>query len=335
MLERAAEGCYPLIMESQTSNFPRGLKWYQGWRNIITLICFALFIWPVAAIIMWPLATWSKKTKLFITLIVVGIVGLLFLPFFFAPIFKNIDVINIPKIMATISRVGWIVILLILFVSFALSIFLKKQNKSIKKIWLIASVILIFIFVIMFIILMSGVSSIYNLANSDQQKIDTSPSISVAPVKTLDSKGKTYTNQKYGYEVKYPQEYSFEEIGAGTSVVFHTQTSPKAPLRIDLMQDVNPNREIVNIAWFQNFSEKLYSASYKKLPGETIEEISIVGKSGIKIIQPLSELDEISTVIFIPSNKDILSINFSLPDDSVINQQIINDFISSFRFLER
>lgn len=319
------------MMENKALNSPQNLKWYQGWRNIITLACFVLFVWPLAVIIMWPLANWGRKTKLIITLGVVVTIGIVLVPFLIGPIYKNLDVSNIPNIMATASRVGWVVILATLIISISLSILFKMQNKSIKKIWLFTGAILIFTFAIMFIVLVSGASSMYNLTGQGNP----APLISATPAETLRSNRKIYRNSQYGYQVEYPQEYFPEELGGGTSVVFHTQVSPKVPLRIDLMQDANPNSETINTAWLQNFSEKLHGTLYEKLPVETIEEISIDRIKGIKITQPLLELDEISAVIFIPLDKDILSVNFSFPDDSVVNQNIVNDFISGFRFLEK
>lgn len=123
---------------------------------------------------MWPLATWSKKTKFLITFAILGIIGLVFVPFSLGLFYKNVDVFNIPNIIAFASRIGWMVILTTLLISTILSILFKIQNKSIKKIWLIAGIILIFTFIIMFIILMSGAASIYNLTHKNSPQFSAS-----------------------------------------------------------------------------------------------------------------------------------------------------------------
>lgn len=265
----------------------------------------------------------------YVLLIVLWLVIFVLAPFSLAPVFEDVDVSAVPYILALVARTGSSIMGVTLIIAAAVSILLKRQNKPVKKIWLVAGAILVFVFLVMFIVLMSGVSSIYNLPGQAQRT--TKPAISVDE---RISNWRTYTNRQYGYQFRYPREYSAEEIGGGMSVVFHTQISPKAPLMVDFIEDANPNEEVINVGWFRSFSERLHGGPYEKLPGEMVEEVSVGGTIGVKVVQPLPELNEISVVLFVPSGRDILSATFALPSDLGVSQLVVDGFISTFKFLD-
>ncbi|MDO8741678.1 MAG: hypothetical protein Q7J11_00860 [Candidatus Roizmanbacteria bacterium] len=145
------------------NNAPQVQKWYQGWRNIITILSFILFLWPVSVLTMWFLSTWSKKTKLIITAIVAIIIVSIILPYILFPLIKNNDPFFAINFFKNITEYIWNFIILSLFISITLSIFLKVQNKPIKKLWIISGLIIGGL--ILFLVFMSIITtlSIYNI----------------------------------------------------------------------------------------------------------------------------------------------------------------------------
>lgn len=140
-------------------------EWYKGWRNIITILSFLTFFWPLTIVIMWPLATWSKKTKLIITGVFLGLYVVVWLVAFggtyLSPITFGADMSRALDFMGLIASLWWWILFSTLIIASILSVIFKTQGKPIKKIWITALVVIGAVFLITMFFFLMGVSVLY------------------------------------------------------------------------------------------------------------------------------------------------------------------------------
>lgn len=67
---------------------------------------------------------------------------------------------------------------------------------------------------------------------------------------------KEYKNTTYGYSLKYPEKLNVKEKG-DSNIIFFKQNELNPNLEINLLKNINPNKEIINSKWLMNFNKKL------------------------------------------------------------------------------
>ena len=141
---------------------------------------------------------------------------------------------------------------------------------------------------------------------------------------------KTYMNNEFKYQLRYPQNLFILEEGAGTSVVIKESLDENTPglFRIDLLSNANPQQYVVDKKWYANHLKEITGNNSSSVEDETIKEVFISSRPALKIIQPFPSLNRIDVGIFIPSGVDILVITYSIISESTFDQ-----IASSFKFI--
>lgn len=160
----------------------------------------------------------------------------------------------------------------------------------------------------------------------------TRPSTTQATIDTTN--WKTYTNNEFKYQLRYPQALFLLEEGAGTSIVIKAFSNVNAPglFRVDLMINANPTKQIIK-KWYENFLNQIYGENRTPVNGETIEEITISGESAVRLTQPVPSLKRTDVAIFIPSGPDVLEVSYSLTSDSNFSESVFDQILSTFKFI--
>lgn len=137
--------------------------WYQGTGNIISILAFISGLWPLAIILMWFLATWSRRIKLALTLVPVLLMASIYLGLFIG---QGSPLQN-PQSALTLSRniinFSVIAILISLIFSITATIFSEKMKIDNKKIWLYEGILLIILVAVAFFFAMRSVGIIYSI----------------------------------------------------------------------------------------------------------------------------------------------------------------------------
>jgi len=140
------------------------VKWFHGWKNIITIILFFIYP-PLAILVMWILASWSKKVKFVIT----SVVALIFLVTYFSANGGANLFPNDPRIALDFARriadYGFKFMGIAILTAVVLSIVRRSLKITLKQIWVVASVVLFITFLLIMFSLLSNVQTVYTLTD--------------------------------------------------------------------------------------------------------------------------------------------------------------------------
>lgn len=143
---------------------------------------------------------------------------------------------------------------------------------------------------------------------------------------------KAYKNTTYGYSLKYPEKLNVKEKG-NNNIIFFKQNELNPNLEINLLKNINPNKEIINSKWLMNFNKKLPGGFPPLLKVEQIEEVTINGKNSLKVIESLNSslVKKNEVKFYIPLDQDVLFIVFNFWDNEQIDNQLIINLLFTIK----
>jgi len=157
----------------------------------------------------------------------------------------------------------------------------------------------------------------------------------VSPTPNPTAGWKSYSNKRLNYQFKYPANLLLTEE-PGNSIVAKESPDFNIPIvfRIDILTDMNPNKDTTNKTWLTNAMSKLFGNKWVSPSNDATEEIFVAGIAAVKLTEPDAELKRSDVMVFVPSGTDVLVMRFLVGDESIYNQRFVDQILSTFKFLD-